>query len=130
MIASFTFSKPVNKAPDFRAIFILSKAFCFIKLSTILIKSSDNFKLRLLILLKIFFSIAFSKDYVFKSHNPSETAGELNAVVLDLNYDNFYNKGNKELETIDQYHSHNTERLDVEGMKTLLKKLTLFGGEY
>lgn len=48
----------------------------------------------------------------------------------DLNYDNFFNKGNKELETIDQYHSHNTERLDVEGMKTLLKKLTLFGGEY
>ena len=48
----------------------------------------------------------------------------------DLNYDNFFNKGNKELETIDQYHSHNTERLDVEGMKILLKKLTLFGGEY
>lgn len=48
----------------------------------------------------------------------------------NLNYDNFFNKGNKELETIEQYHSHNTERLDVEGMKELLKKLTLFGGQY
>lgn len=48
----------------------------------------------------------------------------------NLNYDNFFNKGNKELETIEQYHSHNTERLDVEGMKELLKKLALFGGQY
>lgn len=48
----------------------------------------------------------------------------------NLNYDNFFNKGNKDLEEIDQYHSHNTERLDVEGMKQLLKKLTLFGGQY
>lgn len=28
-----------------------------------------------------------------------------------------------------QYTSHNTERLDVEGMKALLRKLKLFGGE-
>ncbi len=48
----------------------------------------------------------------------------------NLNYDNFINKGNSDLETIEQYHSHNTERLDVEGMKELLKKLTLFGGKY
>ena len=32
--------------------------------------------------------------------------------------------------TIEQYHSHNTERLDVEGMKNLLLKLKLFGGQY
>ncbi len=48
----------------------------------------------------------------------------------NLNYDNFMSKGNKDLEKIEQYHSHNTERLDVEGMKELLKKLTLFGGKY
>ena len=48
----------------------------------------------------------------------------------NLNYDNYMNKGNKDLEKIEQYHSHNTERLDVEGMKELLKKLTLFGGKY
>lgn len=44
----------------------------------------------------------------------------------NLNYDNFYTKGNRDLETIDQYTSHNTERLDVEGMKKLLLKLDLF----
>lgn len=29
-------------------------------------------------------AIAFSKDYNFKNHNPAETDGELNAVVLDI----------------------------------------------
>ena len=48
----------------------------------------------------------------------------------DLNYDNYFSKGNKDLDTIDQYTSHNTERLDVEGMKQLLLKLKLFGGQY
>lgn len=47
----------------------------------------------------------------------------------DLNYDNYFSKGNKDLETISQYTSHNTERLDVEGMKQLLRKLKLFGGQ-
>jgi len=48
----------------------------------------------------------------------------------NLNYDNFYTKGNADLEKIEQYTSHNTERLDVEGMKKLLLKLKLFGGKY
>lgn len=48
----------------------------------------------------------------------------------DLNYDNYFSKGNKDLEKIEQYHSHNTERLDVEEMKKLLLKLKLFGGKY
>ncbi len=48
----------------------------------------------------------------------------------DLNYDNYFSKGNKGLESIQQYTSHNTERLDVEGMKRLLCKLKLFGGKY
>lgn len=44
----------------------------------------------------------------------------------NLNYDNFFTKGNKDLESIEHYTSHNTERLDVEGMKKLLLKLDLF----
>ena len=48
----------------------------------------------------------------------------------DLNYDNYFSKGSKELETMEQYTSHNTQRLDVEGMKELLLKLKLFGGKY
>ena len=46
----------------------------------------------------------------------------------DLNYDKFVEKGNKKLDFGDSYTSHNTGRLDVEGMKELLKKLELFGG--
>lgn len=41
----------------------------------------------------------------------------------DLNYDKFFTQGNKDMERIEDYHSHNTRRLDVEGMKQLLLKL-------
>lgn len=48
----------------------------------------------------------------------------------DLNYDNYFSKGNPVLEENRQYTSHNTRRLDVAEMKLLLQKLTLFGGQY
>jgi UDP-glucose 4-epimerase len=41
----------------------------------------------------------------------------------DLNYDKFFIEGEQELSRIEDYHSHNTNRLDVEGMKKLLLKL-------
>ena len=41
----------------------------------------------------------------------------------DLNYDKFFTDGNEEISKIEDYHSHNTRRLDVEGMKELLLKL-------
>ena len=41
----------------------------------------------------------------------------------DLNYDKYFTKGNEEVSKIEDYHSHNTRRLDVEGMKDLLLKL-------
>lgn len=41
----------------------------------------------------------------------------------DLNYDKFFTKGNEEVSKVEDYHSHNTRRLDVEGMKELLMKL-------
>ncbi len=43
----------------------------------------------------------------------------------DLNYDKFFVEGLKELSQIEDYHSHNTDRLDVEGMKKLLLKLDI-----
>lgn len=46
----------------------------------------------------------------------------------DLNYDNYFSKGNPEFGKIEQYASHNTHRLNVEEMKQLLLKLKLFGG--
>ena len=41
----------------------------------------------------------------------------------DLNYDKFFTEGDHKIEQVDEYHSHNTHRLDVEGMKELLLKL-------
>ncbi len=43
----------------------------------------------------------------------------------DLNYDKFFTEGNEDMSKIEDYHSHNTQRLDVEGMKELLMKLRL-----
>ena len=41
----------------------------------------------------------------------------------DLNYDKYFTKGNEEVSKVEDYHSHNTRRLDVEGMKELLLRL-------
>ena len=41
----------------------------------------------------------------------------------DLNYDKFFVDGNEEISKIEDYHSHNTARLDVEGMKEQLLRL-------
>jgi len=41
----------------------------------------------------------------------------------DLNYDKFFKVGDEKVAQIEDYHSHNTRRLDVAGMKELLMKL-------
>ena len=41
----------------------------------------------------------------------------------DLNYDKFFTEGDDAISRMEDYHSHNTKRLDVEGMKALLLKL-------
>lgn len=41
----------------------------------------------------------------------------------DLNYSKYFEEGEKDLSKVEDYNSHNTERLDVDGMKTLLRKL-------
>ena len=41
----------------------------------------------------------------------------------DLNYDKFFTDGDEEVSKIEDYHSHNTGRLDVEGMKEQLMRL-------
>jgi UDP-glucose 4-epimerase len=43
----------------------------------------------------------------------------------DLNYDKYFKDGEKTITEIEDYHSHNTMRLDIEGMKKLLLKLSL-----
>ena len=47
----------------------------------------------------------------------------------DLNYDKYFVEGEEEISVIDDYHSHNTARLDVEGMKELLMKLDIIQEE-
>ncbi len=44
----------------------------------------------------------------------------------NLNYQKYVNQGNANLDEITEYNSHNTSRLDIEGMKELLLKLDLF----
>lgn len=41
----------------------------------------------------------------------------------DLNYEKYFDEGSRELSGVEDYNSHNTEQLDVEGMKKLLLKL-------
>lgn len=52
----------------------------------------------------------------------------------DLNYEKYVENGDLKITEFDDYNSHNTERLDVEGMKKLLLKLefvrTLTKGQY
>ena len=43
----------------------------------------------------------------------------------DLNYEKYFTEGSERINEVDTYHSHNTRRLDVEGMKELLMKLKI-----
>lgn len=43
--------------------------------------------------------------------------------LRDLNYSKYVEQGDSRIDHIEDYNSHNTERLDVEGMKQLLMKL-------
>ena len=59
----------------------------------------------------------------------AEDMGEYFRIHADnrnLNYQKYVDEGNADLDEIEDYNSHNTERLDVEGMKKLLLKLKLF----
>lgn len=41
----------------------------------------------------------------------------------DLNYNHFFSEGELKISSLEEYHSHNTTRLNIEGMKSLLLKL-------
>ena len=45
------------------------------------------------------------------------------ADTRDLNYNLFFTEGVKDVSKVEDYHSHNTHRLDIESMKRLLLKL-------
>lgn len=60
--------------------------------------------------------------------NESDGFFRIHADSRDLNYDNYFSRGNAELSRIEPYTSHNTDMLDLNDMKRLLLKLKLFGG--
>jgi UDP-glucose 4-epimerase len=43
----------------------------------------------------------------------------------DLNYEQYFSEGMQDFDNLNEYHSHNTSILDVEGMKQLLLKLPI-----
>ena len=47
------------------------------------------------------------------------------ADIRDLNYEQYFSEGKMETTEVEEYHSHNTTRLDIEGMKALLMKLPM-----
>jgi len=71
------------------------------------------------------FEVLCSKEEIYKAKNlknyfciPSDKR--------DLNYEKYFEKGNKKIREIGEYSSDNTQRLNVEEMKILLKKLEEF----
>jgi UDP-glucose 4-epimerase len=62
----------------------------------------------------------------------AEDMGEFYRVPADnrdLNYARYFSEGIEDVSVIEDYHSHNTERLGVEGTKKLLLKLPLIRKE-
>lgn len=56
----------------------------------------------------------------------AETQGQYYRIPADnrdLNYSKYFEEGEESLSTVEDYNSHNTTRLDTDGMKQLLRKL-------
>jgi UDP-N-acetylglucosamine 4,6-dehydratase len=47
----------------------------------------------------------------------------------DLNYDKYFSEGEKAISELDDYTSHNTQRLNIEEVKRLLLNLDYIKGE-
>ena len=74
------------------------------------------------------YEVLVTKEEMLRSEDMG-TFFRISADNRDLNYDNL-EKGNRKIDSDEEYHSHNTKRLDVLEMKELLCKLKLFGGLY
>lgn len=62
----------------------------------------------------------------------AEDMGKFYRIPADnrsLNYAQYFSEGEQDVSVIEDYHSHNTEQLDVEGMKKLLSQLPLIRKE-
>ena len=73
---------------------------------------------------KIFEALC-SKEEMYKAED-SKKYFRIPSDKRDLNYENYFEKGNKKIREITEYSSNNTQRLSVEQMKKLLKRLEEF----
>ena len=63
-----------------------------------------------------------TREEMFRSEDMGDYF-RIPADARDLNYDKFFVEGQEDISKVEDYHSHNTSRLDKEGMKQLLLKL-------
>ncbi len=63
-----------------------------------------------------------TREEMFRSEDMGDYF-RIPADARDLNYDKFFVEGQEDISNVEDYHSHNTFRLDKEGMKELLLKL-------
>lgn len=63
-----------------------------------------------------------TREEMFKSEDMGNYF-RIPADSRDLNYDKFFVEGDEDISKVEDYHSHNTAQLDIEGMKELLKKV-------
>lgn len=63
-----------------------------------------------------------TREEMFRSEDMGDYF-RIPADARDLNYEKFFVEGQEDISKVEDYHSHNTFRLDKEGMKQLLLKL-------
>ena len=71
------------------------------------------------------FEVLCSKEEMYKAEN-LKNYYRISSDKRDLNYDKYFETGNKEIRNTEEYNSDNTKRLDIKEMKVLLKKLEEF----
>lgn len=62
----------------------------------------------------------------------AEDMGEFYRIPADhrnLNYSSYFSEGEPDISKVEDYHSHNTKQLGVEGMKKILSQLPLIRKE-
>ena len=71
------------------------------------------------------FEVLCSKEEMYKAKN-LKNYFRIASDKRDLNYEKYFEKGNKKIREVDEYSSDNTKRLNKKEMKQLLKKLEEF----
>jgi UDP-glucose 4-epimerase len=71
------------------------------------------------------FEVLCSKEEMYKAEDLKNYFC-ISSDKRDLNYEKYFEKGNKKIREIEEYSSDNTERLNIKKMKILLKKLEEF----